>query len=127
MPHGLTTGPAKPAPQWPSGYVKALREVGAQEKQAERFRGIALAPRPDVVVTTTADKRSAAVRETPRSRPMAEQSTAVQHRSPSKPMPHAGSYAPGRPRVKPALETPSRQPAPVPTGTDSASRATIVS
>jgi hypothetical protein len=56
MPHGLTTVPANPAPQWPSGYIEALREAGAQEKQAERFRGIALAPRPDRVVTATADK-----------------------------------------------------------------------
>jgi hypothetical protein len=32
MPHGLTTAPADPAPQWPSGYIEALREAGAQEK-----------------------------------------------------------------------------------------------
>jgi hypothetical protein len=32
MPHGLTTAPANPAPQWPSGYIEALREAGAQEK-----------------------------------------------------------------------------------------------
>jgi hypothetical protein len=188
MPHGLTTAPANPAPRWPSGYVEALREVGAQEKaipfcirwvrgffavhpgrrrrdlgraeieaflrkvaarpnvtnwqvhppspratarrappsptsygaarQArealevyyERFRGIALAPRPDGVVPATADKRPTSVRETPRSRPMAEQSTTVQHRSPSKPIPDAGNYAPVRPQVKPDLESPSRQP-----------------
>jgi hypothetical protein len=32
MPQGLTTAPVNPAPQWPSGYIEALREVGAQEK-----------------------------------------------------------------------------------------------
>ena len=32
MPHGLTTAPVNPAPQWPAGYVEALREAGAQEK-----------------------------------------------------------------------------------------------
>ena len=32
MPHRLTTAPVNPAPQWPSGYIEALREVGAREK-----------------------------------------------------------------------------------------------
>jgi hypothetical protein len=32
MPHGLTTAPINRAPQWPAGYIEALREVGAQEK-----------------------------------------------------------------------------------------------
>lgn len=30
MPHGLTTTPVNPTPQWPVGYVEALREMGAQ-------------------------------------------------------------------------------------------------
>jgi hypothetical protein len=38
MPQGLTTAPANPAPQWPSGYIEALREVGAQEKCATTIR-----------------------------------------------------------------------------------------
>ncbi len=32
MSHGLATAPINPAPQWPLAYIKALREVGAQEK-----------------------------------------------------------------------------------------------
>ena len=127
MPHGLTTAPINPAPQWPARYIQALREVGAQEKQAERFRGIALIPRPDGVATATADKRPAPVRKTPRSQPIAQESTIIEHPSPSKPVADARSYAPGRPQVKPDLGIPSRQPAPPRVGTDSVSRPSAVS
>ena len=48
MPCELTTAPPNPAPQWPAGYIAALREAGAPERTIQRFRGIALAPRPDV-------------------------------------------------------------------------------
>ncbi len=37
MPHGLTTAPTNPAPQWPSGYIDALQEAGAQEKAIPFF------------------------------------------------------------------------------------------
>ena len=112
MPHGLTTAPVNPAPRWPAGYIEALREVGAQEKAIplmevyyERFRGIALAPRPDAVATPTAGNHPAPVRETTRSRPMDHESTTVQHPGPSKSMHDARSYAPGRRPVKPDLKT----------------------
>lgn len=32
MPQDLTTAPVDPSPRWPSGYIAALREMGAQEK-----------------------------------------------------------------------------------------------
>ena len=66
------------------------------------------------------------MREAPRSQPTAQESTTIQHPSPSKPSPDAGNYAPGRPQVKPDLETPSRQPPPLRGGTDSASRSSAV-
>ncbi len=181
MPHGLTTAPANPAPQWPLGYIEALREMGTQEKaipfcirwvrgffaehpgrrrrdlgrteieaflrkvaaranvtnwqiqQAreslevyyERFRGIALAPRPDAVATPTADKRPAPLRKTTRTQAMNRISITVQHPGSSKPKSDARSYATGRPQVKPGLETPSRQPVPE-AGAASASRPSAV-
>lgn len=32
MSQDLTSAPANPVPQWPSGYIEALREMGAQEE-----------------------------------------------------------------------------------------------
>lgn len=177
MPHGLTTAPANDAPQWPSGYVDALREAGAQEKaipfcirwvlgffaeypgrrrrdlgrteieaflrmvaarpnvanwqvqQAreslevyyERFRGIALAPRPNDLATPT-DSRPAPVCEAPRSRQMDQISTFVQHPCPSKSVRAVRSYAPGRPPVKTGFDGAAAQPVPEAMVVDSASR-----
>lgn len=157
MPHGLTTAPINPAPQWPSGYIEALREVGAQEKaipfciqwvrgffaehpgrrrrdlgrpeieaflrkvaarpnvtnwqvqQArvslevyyERFRGVALAPRPDAVVAPTVSAASAPVRGP--SLPSAIEQMAVTAAPPDqvKPLHRFGTYDPTSPPVKP--------------------------
>ena len=101
MPHELTTAPVNPAPQWRSDYIEAfLRKVAArpnvtnwQVQQArvsleiyyERFRGIALAPRPNGVAAPTADKRPAPLRETTPSRPMDQESITVQHSGPPSP------------------------------------------
>ena len=49
--------PLNTSPKWPEGYVAVLREAGALEKTIpfyyERFRGIALAPRPDDAIPAT--------------------------------------------------------------------------
>jgi len=157
MPHGLTTAPANPAPQWPSGYIEVLREVGAQEKaipfcirwvrgffaehpgrrrrdlgraeieaflrtvaarpnvtnwqvqQAreslevyyERFRGIALAPRPDAVVAATASSASAAGRGPSHPNAIEQRAATAAPPAKSKPLHSLGTYAPASPPVKP--------------------------
>ncbi len=182
MPHGLTTAPANPAPQWPSGYIEALREMGAQEKaipfciqwvrgffaehpgrprrdlgrteieaflrkvasrpnvtnwqvqQAreslevyyERFRGIALAPRPDAIANPTAGPPGAPARGP--SRPSAIEPGAVTVAQPakSKPLHSLGAYAPASPQVKPCRDAAIPQPAPETTAANSASRTATV-
>ena len=86
-------------------HVQQARE--SLEVYYERFRGIALAPRPDGVAAPTAETHPAPLRETTRSRPMDQDSTTVQHPAPPKSMPDARSYAPGRPQVKPGLAVPA--------------------
>lgn len=160
MPHGLTTAPTNPAPQWPSGYIEALREVGAQEKaipfcirwvrgffaehrgrrrrdlgrteieaflkkvaarsditnwqvqQAreslevyyERFRGIALAPRPDAVITAPARNAAEPVRGPTRPGPTGQRPVTVENPAQSTANHDAAEYGHARPLVKPIRE-----------------------
>jgi hypothetical protein len=82
-------------PPSPTSYGAAGQARGSLEVDNEPFRGIALALRPDGAATATADKRTPAVRETNPSRPRAEQSTTIQHRSPSNPIFDANPMLPG--------------------------------
>jgi len=180
MPHGLTTAPANPAPQWPAGYVEALREAGAQEKtipfcirwvrgffteypgrrrrdlgrpeiesflrqvaarpnvtnwqvqQAreslevyyERFRGIALAPRPDAIATQPAHA-PAPGRGPSRPSPTKPQAVTSDHPVPSRPLHSEAIYASASPQVKPLRETATLQPAPATTAAHPARSGTL--
>jgi integron integrase len=181
MPHGLTTAPTNPAPQWPSGYIEALREVGAQEKaipfcirwvrgffaehrgrrrrdlgrteieaflkkvaarsditnwqvqQAreslevyyERFRGIALAPRPDAVITAPARNAAEPVRGPTRPGPTGQRPVTVENPAQSTANHDAAEYGHARPLVKPIREA-APPPAREAMATDSAFRTAAV-
>ena len=88
MPHGLTTAPGNPTPQWLSGYIY------------ERFRGIALAPQPDSAATPLDGTPAAPVRGAVQPIPMDRGSGTVNHVAESKPIHAAGVYARANLRVK---------------------------
>jgi integron integrase len=182
MPHGLTTAPVNPTPQWPAGYVEALREAGAQEKaipfcirwvrgffaeypgrrrrdlgrteieaflrkvaarpdvtnwqvqQAreslevyyERFRGIALAARPDGVALSPSGSVAAPMRAPAPPRPTEQRSVTVGCPAQAKPLHGEGAYALATSQVKSCREVANSRPAPARTAADSASRTVAV-
>jgi hypothetical protein len=131
MPHGLTTAPTNPAPQWPSGYIEALREVGAQEKAIpfcihERFRGIALAARPDRVTTSTAIPPAEPVRGPTRPSPTEQGDVTVRHSARCKSMHVAAEYVHASPHVKTSRNAASPPPARATTAAAPASRSATV-
>lgn len=112
--------------------VQQARE--SLEVYYERFRGIALAPRPDTVATPAAVPPAAPVHGPSRPNPTEQRSVTVVHPAQPKPLHGNGMYVPAGPRVKPFRDSlsglsgkpPPPQPAPETTAADSASRTALV-